>query len=150
MFEQAVISEEPVTENDWVAVFGKDNEENIRQSKNPVQGVSRSRQVFFCEKVRRRSDDSEFFFNGRYMVLAVATDEQLSAAEYRGLKLKLQSNAPETDRAGSESTRKRKRARNVSVLAELVGVKVEVPEDKVLEMLVEDKRNIRPFYLVLR
>ena len=144
------IAEDALTNAEWVAVLGKYNSENIEANKAAVTGVSRSRQEVFCEKVSRQNSYSDFLAGGSVMILSVASDEDMRIAEHAGVSLHIPKSAPKTDRQGSAYSRERRQAKNISVLAELVGVRVQVPEDKVLETLIEDKRNTTPLYLVLK
>ena len=148
--EPFYIAEDALTNADWVAVLGKQNEEHLSANKNMLRGVSRSRQAEWCDRVSRNADKEALLAAGRVLTLAVSNDTEIQEAEKYGVKLHEPKKAAEADRQGSTYSRKRKQAKNMSVLAELIGVRVEVPEDKVLETLVEDKRNTSPIYLVLR
>ncbi|MBQ9340600.1 MAG: SUMF1/EgtB/PvdO family nonheme iron enzyme [Paludibacteraceae bacterium] len=148
--EPFYIAEDALTNADWVAVFGKHNEENLVSDKNMVRGVSRSRQEELCDRISRNADSKVFRMGERTLTLAVATEDDIRLAETVGVKLHTPKKAADADRQGSTYSRKRKHSKKMSVLAELIGVKVEVPEDKVLETLVEDKRNTSPIYLILK
>ena len=144
------ISEDAITNADWVAVFGKHNAEHLPADKTAVRGVSKSRLEVFCDRVSRANSYENMCAAGTSLTLVTASEADMRLTEQLGVKLHTPKSAPENDRQGSVSSQKRKQAKQISVVADLIGVRVEIPEDKVLETLVEDKRNTAPVYMVLR
>ena len=133
------VAESEVTCQQWKEVM---KDEDMEKNKLVLTGVKRSEQVEFAERVSKLSGQP----------MGIATEEDLAAAKAAGV-LDEGSFVKEASRqykkSLAEQVKRRNALKNAAKWGELIGVRVSVGDDPVLNELSQNPVEERPFRLVL-
>ena len=117
-------------------------DEDMEKNKLVLTGVKRSEQLEFAERVSKQSGQP----------MGIATEEDLAAAKAAGV-LDEGSFVKEASRqykkSLAEQVKRRNALKNAAKWGELIGVRVSVGDDPVLNELSQNPVEERPFRLVL-
>lgn len=136
------IADMEVTCQQWKEVM-KTDEFDKKTAKLLMTGIKKSEQIAFAEVVQKQTGEP----------VAVATDEEVALAVRKGVITQLQITTDKSryyQKSLVDQQKHRQMVKNANKWAELVGVRLQEPDDPVLQVFQKDPVEDKPFRLIIR